>query len=645
MTLFNQIRSFLFGLFLLVMCSLVYFQFTQTKDFMATQIESDLNNTTHALTLMLKPHLETGDIAAVETVINVIFEGGFYKKVSLTWLSDQATQKWENPIQVDGVPDWFLALDLFEQKNTTSTINNGWMQLATLEIEANPAIGYRQLWNVMGDTLLILFVLLVASLIVLQLRLTKILTPLHRVAAQAKLIAKREFQPDLALPKTTELKEVVLAMNSMSKQLQNVFSQLDKEVVTLKNDKLTDNVSQLPNRLFLNAQLQSWISEPGYGGVLIARLDWLETIHKELGYQVRDNTIKVLAKEMQETLTKIAPCVIARISKREFAFLVTKATSEQLTVYLQSLIRLINQARQNTHATSEGFAIGMASRIEDITASQLLANADSALKLALKEDKVSHYYQSDAKQGITISQWQEHLQEAIEKRQFLLQWHPAIGFNSNKILHREIYTQLDIEGEVIRAAQFMPNIEHLTLGAQFDKSLLEAISGNPKIFADQQSVAINITQDSILDDKFNVWLDLFLSRQNDATQFYFEIRESTALTYPEESLHFSNVIKDHGAKVGIDNCGREMGSLVYLQTLKPNYVKLDQSLSCNPKSKMEMGELQEQLELTQAIVKTAKGLDIEVIITGVEDNEQLEIVSELQAAGYQGFITAPSAIN
>ena len=645
MTLFNQIRTFLFGLFLLVMCSLVYFQFTQTKEFMDTQIESDLNNTSHALTLMLKPHLETGDIAAAETVINVIFEGGFYKKVSLTWLSDQTTQKWENPILVDGVPDWFLALDLFEQKNTTSTINNGWMQLATLEIEANPAIGYRQLWKVMSDTLLILFALLVASLVILQLRLTKILTPLHRVAAQAKLIAKREFQPDLALPKTTELKEVVLAMNSMSKQLQNVFAQLDKEVVTLKNDKLTDNVSQLPNRLFLNAQLQSWISEPGYGGVLIARLDWLETIHKELGYQVRDNTIKVLAKEMQETLTKIAPCVIARISKREFAFIVTKATSDQLKVYLQTLIRLINQARENTHTTSEGFTIGMASRIEDITASQLLANADSALKYALKENKVSHYYQSDDKQGLSISQWQEHLQEAIEKRQFLLQWHPAIGFKNNKILHREIYTQLDIEGEVIRAAQFMPNIDHLALGCQFDKSLLEAISASSSILSNQQGVAINITQDSILDSDFNAWLDLFLSRQNDAAQFYFEIRESTALTYPEESLHFSNVIKDHGAKVGIDNCGREMGSLVYLQTLKPNYVKLDQSLSCNPKSKMEMGGLQEQLELTHAVIKTVLGLDIEVIITGVEDNEQLDIVSELQATGYQGFITAPSAIN
>jgi len=645
MTMFKQIRSFLFTLFLVVVCSLLYFQFTQTKDFMDTQIESDLNNTTHALTLMLKPHLETGDIAAAETVINVIFEGGFYKKVSLTWLSDQHTQNWENPIRVEGVPDWFLSLNLFDEKGTTSTINNGWMQLATLKIEANPAIGYRQLWRVMSNTVFILLALFVVSLLVLQIRLNKILTPLHRIAAQAKLIAKREFQPDLTLPKTKELKEVVLAINSMSGQLQNVFSQLDKEVISLKNDKLTDHVSQLPNRLFLNAQLQSWINDPGYGGVLIARLDWLETIHKELGYQVRDNTIKILAKEMQTILPTIAPCVIARISKREFAFLVTKATPEQLKVYLQNVIRLINQAIQSTHSSDDTFTVGLAARTEDIAASQLLANADTALKYALKNKKVSHYYQNDETQPISISQWQEHLQEAIEKRQFLLQWHPTTSFTNNNILHHEIYTRLSIDNEVIRAAQFMPKIESLGLGNQFDQSLLEAISASSTILAAEAKVAINITQDSILDAQFHEWLDSFLKRQANSNQFYFEVRETTILAYPEQSLHFANIVKVNSANIGIDNCGREMGSLLYLQSIKPNYVKLDQSLSCNPKSKMEMGELQEQLEIAQAVINIGRGLEIDVIITGVEDAEQLDIISSLSATGYQGFITPPNDIS
>ena len=54
MTLFNQINSLLFALFLLVMSSLVYFQFTETKSFMVNQMDSDLNNTVTSLSLMLK---------------------------------------------------------------------------------------------------------------------------------------------------------------------------------------------------------------------------------------------------------------------------------------------------------------------------------------------------------------------------------------------------------------------------------------------------------------------------------------------------------------------------------------------------------------------------------------------------------------
>jgi EAL domain-containing protein (putative c-di-GMP-specific phosphodiesterase class I) len=212
-------------------------------------------------------------------------------------------------------------------------------------------------------------------------------------------------------------------------------------------------------------------------------------------------------------------------------------------------------------------------------------------------------------------------------------------------MHSEIYTRLSIEGKVIRAAQFMPVIEHLALGSEFDKSLLESIAINQTILSSQQNIAINITQDSVGDESFHIWLNDFLGRQTETCRFHFELREDTILSLPAQSLHFVNIIKHQGAKVGIDNCGREMGSLAYLQTIKPDYVKLDQSLSCNPKSKMEMGELQEQLTLTQAVVNTAAGLDIEVIITGVEDNEQLDIVSLLHATGFQGFITAPSEID
>ena len=132
MTLFRQINSLLFGLFLLVMVSLVYFQFTQTRDFMRLQMQSDLNNTMTSLGLMLQPHIETGDVVSAETLINVIFEGGFYRKVSLKWLADGKQQTWENPVDIEGVPQWLINLDVFGVQKKESVITSGWMQLATL---------------------------------------------------------------------------------------------------------------------------------------------------------------------------------------------------------------------------------------------------------------------------------------------------------------------------------------------------------------------------------------------------------------------------------------------------------------------------------------------------------------------------------
>jgi len=171
MTLLNQINSLLFTLFLLMMSTLVYFQFTETKAFMVNQMESDLNNTVTSLSLRLKPHLEMGDEATANTLVNVIFEGGFYKKVQLTWLTDQKKKVWENDVIVSEVPEWFLNLNLFDEQSKEVTITSGWLQLATLKVESNPAIGYRELWRIMNDTLMILSALFLLTVIVLHLRL------------------------------------------------------------------------------------------------------------------------------------------------------------------------------------------------------------------------------------------------------------------------------------------------------------------------------------------------------------------------------------------------------------------------------------------------------------------------------------------
>ncbi|XQW84330.1 bifunctional diguanylate cyclase/phosphodiesterase [Thalassotalea piscium] len=633
MTLFREINSLLFGLFLLIMSSLVYFQFEQTRDFMNQQMESDLNNTITSLGLMLKPHLETGDMATAETLVNVIFEGGFYRKVKLTWLVDGKEQVWENPVVIEGVPNWFINLELFKSQTKETLITSGWMQLATLEIEGHPGLGYRELWRVMNDTVMVLSLLFILSLIVLRIRLNRILKPLHNIATQAKAISQRKFGQDIELPRTTELKDVVGAINVMSGQLKEIFSNLDKEVNSLKEENLIDQVSNLPNRQYLTAQLINWLGEPGFGGLIIAKFDWLDDIYSKYGYQGRDEIIRALSENMKKELPLIAETIIARIANTEFAFLITKAEHHKIEIYLQSLIRLINQELTKAGCIpNTGFALGVSQRIDNMSASDLLSQSDNALQQAKRENKILHWIDAEQPQKYSREQWRTKLIDAINNNQFVFQWQPVLSMNREEVIQREIYCRLSIDENIVKASEFMPFIELLSLGVQLDQCLLRSIEQQDIIASANGNVAINLTHESIQAPEFALWLKEFLIKTPNVERMLFEFTESSVISSFHQCSQLADVIRAAGAKIGIDQCGRQIGSLDYLQTLSPHYIKLDQSFAYYEK-------LNQSKELCRALLNVAKGLNIEVIITGIEDEEQLSHFNSIKADGYQGYIS------
>ncbi|MCJ8303628.1 EAL domain-containing protein [Shewanella sp.] len=635
MTLFRQIYSLLFGLFLLVVASLGYVQFTQTQNFLTKQMESDLNNTSNSLGIMLIPDLEAGDIVGAETLINVIFEGGYYQQVKLTWLVDGKQQVWENPVNIQGVPQWFIDLDFFETIKKESTITSGWIQLARLEITAHPGFGYHELWGTMTNAILVFSILFLIAIVCARVGLTWILRPLHEIAEHAKNIAQRKFGPDMKVPKTMELKSVVLAFNSMSDQLKQIFNSLDEEVGELRKKNLIDQVSGLPNRQYMMGHLSSWLSEPKSGALVMAKFDWLEEVHSKYGYQVRDETIKLLSQKMKEHLDVITPSVIARIAAYEFAFLISSAEHEQTSKYLQTLIRTINQEMSKAGCKpNENFSIGIAERIGQMSVTDILAQTDNALQKAIKEDKVFHWFETNEKQLFTREQWREHLSNAINNRQFKFKWQPVHLNDGDSITQRELYCQLEIGDKTIHAGQFMPYVELLSLGALLDKCLIETLTTQKLLERNYEPIAINLTFHSLSDPKFHEWLNGFLRASSLSERICFDIPEAGVYSDPDSCEALCTIIRDNGAHFGIDHFGRQFGSMAYLQTLRPSYVKLDQSFAYYDES-------EHSSELCRALINVARGLDIQVIVTGIEEKQQLERFVPLKTSAYMGYINPP----
>ena len=638
MTLFRQIYTLLFVLFLLVVASLGYVQFTETQSFLTKQMESDLNNTSHSLGIMLVPDLEAGDIVGAETLINVIFEGGYYQQVKLTWLVDGKQQVWENPMKIEGVPQWFIDLDLFKTIKRESTITSGWIQLARLEITAHPGFGYHELWRTMANAIIVFSILFLIAIIFARVGLTWILRPLHDIAEHAKEIANRKFGPDMTVPKTVELKSVVQAFNSMSDQLKQIFNSLDEEVGELRKKNLVDQVSGLPNRQYMMGRLNSWLSEPKSGALMMAKFDWLEEVHSKYGYQVRDETIKLLSDKMKQHLDGVTTSVIARIAAYEFAFLITSAEHEQTSKYLQTLIRTINQEVSKAGCKpNEHFAIGIAERIGQMTVTDILAQADNAQQKSLQENKVFHWFETSEKQLFTREQWRDHLSHAITDGQFKFKWQPILLNQTQSVLQRELYCQLEIDGKMVHAGQFMPYVELLSLGSLLDKCLIKTIHSKKLLERNFEPVAINLTFQSIGDIEFHQWLDKFLRSSTLRERICFDIPEAAVYSNPNACQAICAIIRDNGAHFGIDHFGRQFGSMAYLQNIRPSYVKLDQSFAY-------YDEDTHSSELCRALINVAKGLDIEVIATGIEEEAQLKRFIPLKTNAYMGFISPPIAV-
>ena len=205
------------------------------------------------------------------------------------------------------------------------------------------------------------------------------------------------------------------------------------------------------------------------------------------------------------------------------------------------------------------------------------------------------------------------------------------------MVQRELYCQLTIGDKEIHAGQFMPYVELLSLGSLLDRCLIETIVDNGLLERHYEPVAINLTFNSLSDTTFHQWLNKFLRNTPLAKRIVFDIPEAGVYSDPDACQALCNIIRDNGAHFGIDHFGRQFGSMSYLQSLRPSYVKLDQSFAY-------YDENEHNSELCRALVNVARGLEIQIIVTGIQEKPQLARFEPLKTNAYMGYIYPPSRV-
>jgi EAL domain-containing protein (putative c-di-GMP-specific phosphodiesterase class I) len=92
--------------------------------------------------------------------------------------------------------------------------------------------------------------------------------------------------------------------------------------------------------------------------------------------------------------------------------------------------------------------------------------------------------------------------------------------------------------------------------------------------------------------------------------------------------------RDAGIQVAIDDFGTGYSSLSYLKKFDIDFLKIDQSFTCN------LAPDSPDLAVCEAIIVMAHKLGLKVIAEGVETHEQLELLRSIQCDYGQGYLFA-----
>ena len=111
-----------------------------------------------------------------------------------------------------------------------------------------------------------------------------------------------------------------------------------------------------------------------------------------------------------------------------------------------------------------------------------------------------------------------------------------------------------------------------------------------------------------------------------------EITENTIMNDMDSVIHKLKELSKKGVYIAIDDFGTGYSSLSYLHKLPIQTLKIDRAFI------KEVNMKHSQNSIINTIVAMAKGLNLNVIAEGVETQQQLEYLQEIDCSEAQGFL-------
>jgi EAL domain-containing protein (putative c-di-GMP-specific phosphodiesterase class I) len=269
----------------------------------------------------------------------------------------------------------------------------------------------------------------------------------------------------------------------------------------------------------------------------------------------------------------------------------------------------------------------------------LTKNADIAMYLAKEEGKNNFQFFSEKLHANSLERLtlESGLRHALEHHEFELHYQPMRDMRSGMITGMEAVLRWhhpDIG--MVAPIRFIAVAEEMGLMVPIGKWVLKtACQQNmawQKRGLPRMKMAVNLTLRQFFDENLLADLTKVLAETGmDASLLELEITESMLMRDVDRTMRVLYGLKEKGVRIAIDDFGIGYSSLATLKQFPLDTIKIDRSLI------RDVASVDEDKDMTKAIVAMGRTLSLTVVAQGVETKEQAEYLRQNACDEFQGF--------
>ncbi len=429
-------------------------------------------------------------------------------------------------------------------------------------------------------------------------------------------------------------------------QIQDITDRKQAEE-RLLHDAFHDALTGLPNRALFIDHLKLTIAQSKRNksrkfAVHFLDLDRFKVINDSLGHIIGDQLLVGIARRLELCLR--AGDTVARVGGDEFTILlddlVDDSEAEFIAERIQQEVGTPFFLGGREVFTTVSIGIAPSSRGYD-QPDEMLRDADTAMYRAKSLGKARHEVFDEEMHALAVNQLQleTDLRRAQERNEFIIEYQPIVSLTDFRVSGFEALVRWQHPDRgLVSPIDFIPAAEEggqiLQIGqwvmrqACLDmRAWQEQFPADPPLFVTVNLSAKQFAQPDLIEQ---VKESLELS-QLDPNCLKLEITESVVMDDIEKGTAMLFQLRALGVRLSIDDFGTGYSSLSYLHRFPIDTLKIDRSFVTR------IVNDKENIEIVRTILMLAENLGMDVVAEGVETQEQMALLRQLNCQSGQGY--------